>query len=118
MKSALGVIRCGILLLIAGSLSMAVPVRAQRGGEVAKATATLPAETQTVLHRLEALRELPDGAWFMHAGDLAHGEAAELDTSSWQKVSNGFKAPNEAVWFRQTYTVPAGLRPDRRAYLV
>jgi len=110
MKSALGVIRCGILLLIAGSLSMAVPVRAQRGGEVAKATATLPAETQTVLHRLEALRELPDGAWFMHAGDLAHGEAAELDTSSWQKVSNGFKAPNEAVWFRQTYTVPATLR--------
>ena len=33
--------------------------------------------------------ELPDGAWKMHTGDLAHGEAANLDESGWQAIVQG-----------------------------
>ena len=71
--------------------------------------ATLPADTDVVIDRLSSLRELPDGAWKLHAGDLAHGEAVNLDESDWQPIANGSKAPKDAVWFRQTYQIPATL---------
>jgi alpha-mannosidase len=69
----------------------------------------LPADAQTVVNRLGSFRELPDGVWKMHAGDLPHGEDVDLDDSSWQTVASNAKAPNEAVWFRQTYLVPETL---------
>ena len=62
-----------------------------------------------MIERLTSLRELPDGVWKMHAGDLAHGEAVSLDESGWQPIAMGDKAPNEAVWFRQTFQVPETL---------
>ncbi len=40
---------------------------------------------------------------------MAHGEAASLDDSGWQPIARQGKAPNEAVWFRQTVTVPPTL---------
>jgi alpha-mannosidase len=45
----------------------------------------------------------------MHSGDLAHGEAVKLDESSWQTIAPRSEAPNDSVWFRQTYTVPVTL---------
>ncbi len=33
----------------------------------------------------------------------------DLDDSAWQPIAPGAEAPNEAVWFRQTYEVPATL---------
>jgi len=78
--------------------------------EVAKTAGALPAESRVVLDRLTLLRELPDGAWKMHAGDLAHGEAATLDESDWTAIAAESDAPNDAVWFRQTYTIPATLQ--------
>ena len=45
----------------------------------------------------------------MHSGDLAHGEAIKLDESSWQSITPRSEAPNDALWFRQTYTVPVTL---------
>jgi alpha-mannosidase len=110
MKVALKMICSSVLLLLAGSLSVAVQAHGQRGSEYAKATATLPADAQAVLNRLGSLRELPDDTWKMHAGDLAHGEAANLDESGWKEIPRGYRAPNEAVWFRQTYTVPQTLK--------
>jgi len=77
--------------------------------EVQEIVANLAPQSRDVVARLMALRELPDGAWKMHAGDLAHGEAANLDESSWQSIAKGAKAPNDAVWFRQTYEVPSSL---------
>jgi alpha-mannosidase len=62
-----------------------------------------------VIGRLSRLHELPDGAWKMHSGDMAHGEAVNLDESSWEAKASGAKAPNDAVWFRQTYEVPQTL---------
>ena len=94
------------LFLPATVLLLASTAFAQRNTEFAKATALLPSDAQTVVDRLGSLHELPDGAWKMHGGDLAHGEDANLDESSWQTIDLGAKAPNDAVWFRQSYQVP------------
>jgi alpha-mannosidase len=74
--------------------------------EVGRLTANLQPESRAVIVRLSGLRELPDVAWKMHAGDLAHGEALDLDESSWQAIKPEGKASNEAVWFRQTFVMP------------
>jgi len=79
------------------------------GPAVAKAIATLPGSSQTVIARLAALNSLPEGTWRMHAGDLAHGEAVGLDDSAWKTIAVKDKASEEAVWFRQTITVPPTL---------
>jgi alpha-mannosidase len=113
MNSALKLrfVRFASLAVFAAALLFAGPARAaaQSAADAAKIVAGLPAETHAVLARLSELRELPDGIWEMHAGDLAHGEAVNLSGSSWQPIAKGSKAPNDAVWFRQSYQVPATL---------
>ena len=84
-------------------------MEAQSAADATKIAATLPADARAVIDRLSSLRELPDGAWKLHAGDLAHGEAVSLDESDWQPIGPRSKAPKDAVWFRQTYQVPATL---------
>ncbi len=82
---------------------------AQTAAQAAQIAATLPADARAVIDRLSSLRELPDRAWKLHSGDLAHGEAVNLDESDWQPIATGTKAPKEAVWFRETYQIPATL---------
>src|ERR1039457_5314833 len=67
----------------------------QRNTEMAKAAALLPPDSRTVVDRLSSLRELPAGAWKMHTGDIAHGEDANLDDSSWKRIAVGEKGPKE-----------------------
>jgi alpha-mannosidase len=93
-------------LAAAGFVGRAV---AQSPEEAAKMAAVLQPESRAVIDRLSGLRELPDGTWKMHGGDLAHGEAASLDESGWEPIQRGAKAPNDAVWFRQTFQIPATL---------
>ncbi|HEY3707516.1 MAG TPA: glycoside hydrolase family 38 C-terminal domain-containing protein [Terracidiphilus sp.] len=82
-------------------------VEAQRvAAEVARVAGKLPKESQAVITRLTLLGNLPEGGWKMHAGDLAHGEAVGLDESSWETQKVPGRAPNDPVWFRQTYTIP------------
>ncbi len=83
--------------------------RSQDAKEAAKIVAALPAPAQQVVAQLSTLSELPDGAWKMHSGDIAHGETIGLDESGWQPIANPGTAPNDAVWFRQTVTVPTTL---------
>ena len=61
------------------------------------------------MDRLGSLGELPADVWKMHAGDVAHGEDPDLDVRAWQPIAVGEKAPNDAVWFRQTIHVPETL---------
>jgi alpha-mannosidase len=98
-------------LIFAGALLLAGPSRigAQSANEAGKIAASLQPESRAVIDRLAGLHELPSGAWKLHAGDLAHGEAVNLDESTWQPIAKGAKAPNDAVWFRQTYQVPETL---------
>jgi alpha-mannosidase len=105
-------LRCrlfAILLLPVASLSFTGSSGAQSAADAAKIAGTLPTESRAVVARLSGLRELPDGVWKMHAGDLAHGEVVGLDESGWQAIKPREKAPNEAMWFRQTYQVPETL---------
>jgi alpha-mannosidase len=99
----LSMLTAAILLAGAGRLA------AQSANDAAKIAAGLPPESRAVIERLSGLRELPDGVWKTHAGDLAHGEAVSLDESAWQVIKPGSDAPKEAVWFRQTYQVPETL---------
>ena len=96
-------------LLAIAALAFTLTAHAQDAKEAAKIAAALPAPAQQVIAQLSTLSELPDGAWKMHSGDIAHGESISLDESSWQAIKNPGSAPNDAVWFRQTVTVPATL---------
>jgi alpha-mannosidase len=106
------------LIVFAAALLFAVPseTRAQTAveasklaAEAAKIVGGLPPASRAVIERLSNLRVLPDGVWKIHSGDLAHGESVNLDETGWQPIEPRTKAPNEAVWFRQTYEVPATL---------
>jgi alpha-mannosidase len=103
--------RFASLAFLAAVALLAGPDRmeTQTAAQAAQIAATLPAESRAVIERLSGLRELPDGAWKIHAGDLAHGEAVNIDESDWQPIVNGAKAPKDAVWFHQTYQIPATL---------
>ena len=106
-------LRCrfsAFLLLIAANLFFTVYSGAQSAADAARMAAGLQPESQLVIERLSSLHEIPDGAWKMHAGDLAHGETVGLDENGWQVTKPGDNAPNEAIWFRQTYEVPATLK--------
>jgi len=92
------------------SASAQTLVEARRvAAEVARVAGKLPPESQAVITRLTLLGYLPDGAWKTHSGDVAHGEAVNLDESGWETAKIPGEAPNDAVWFRQTYTVPETL---------
>ena len=62
-----------------------------------------------VIGRLSNLQSLPDGAWKTHAGDVAHGEAVNLDETGWEPVPKDGKLGTDAIWLRQTYKVPPTL---------
>jgi len=85
---------------------VALPAAAQRGSEFGRATALLPAPSQTVVNRLLSLSQLPAGTWKMHEGDLPHGEAVSLDESGWQDAKVGTHYATGAMWFRQTVELP------------
>ena len=100
-------LRFGVICL--GIVTIAASASAQPPTDFKKATALLPPDAQTVVDRLGSFRELPDGQWRMHSGNLPHGEDVDLDDSGWQTVAPNSKASNDSVWFRQTYTVPETL---------
>jgi alpha-mannosidase len=92
--------------LLTGIVCLASPLWAQSADSILK---TLPPTTQKVVGQLEELNNLPSGPWRFHAGDVPHGESTTLDDSSWPLVNPGSDGPNEAVWYRQTITVPGKL---------
>ena len=95
--------------LVAIVLSFTAPVRAQSEEEVAKISAKLSKPSQDVIQRLSALDVLTAKGWKMHAGNLAHGEAVDLDDSNWPTVDAGSEAGTDAVWYRRSITVPPTL---------
>src|ERR1035438_3223582 len=104
----LGVV-LAVLFTSCTAVFFAGPAYAQAALDAAKIAAALPPDSRAVIDRLSILHELPDGVWKLHAGDLAHGEAVDMDESSWQPIVGGSTASNDAVWFRQSYQVPETL---------
>jgi len=108
--TALLVLVAAFVLAHSNSMRAQTAVEAAKlAAEAAKTVSNLPPESRAVVERLSNLRVLPDGVWKMHSGDLAHGEAVNVDEAGWQTIEAKTKAPNDAVWFRQTYEVPATL---------
>ena len=92
-------------LLLAAPLSG--PVRAD--AQATDAPANLSPATRRTIEQLASLNQLPAGEWKFHAGDVSHGEAPDLDDSSWQTASPKSRAPMEAVWYRRWIEVPKTL---------
>ena len=97
---------CVVLFAIFSVTFFASRTQAQSPAEAATISAHLEPQVQAVIAKLSTLPNLPDAAWKMHAGDLAHGEAANLDDSGWQPVALKAKVTTDAVWFRQTIQIP------------
>ena len=70
-----------LMLLFTGALLLTGRLGAQNAAGASKIAASLPPESRAVIERLSSLHELPDGVWKTHPGDLAHGEAVNLDES-------------------------------------
>lgn len=69
----------------------------------------LSAEAQNTLKTLQSLGSLKMDGWRMHPGDIAHGEAVDLNDTDWKAVAPGTNLSAEAVWFRKTVEVPKDL---------
>ncbi|MBS1813923.1 MAG: alpha-mannosidase [Acidobacteria bacterium] len=95
-------------LVLLGSLAAGAAALAQ-DVQPAAANVLSPASNET-LKTLNALSTIPGVSWRYHAGDLAHGEAANLDDSQWKKVTKSLSAGLDAAWFRTTVTVPKSLK--------
>ena len=95
-----------VLATVCGAILCAGHAAAQSASEAAKIAASLQPQSRAVIEHLSGLYELPDGGWKIHPGDLAHGEAVNLDDSGWEAIKPQSDAPNDAVWFRQTVQVP------------
>ena len=96
---------CALAICLSGQ-TLAIAQSPQQVAEIVK---SLDGNSQAVVARLGELNRLPADEWRFHAGDLAHGEAADLDDSSWPLVKAGATAPQDAVWFRRWIEVPQSL---------
>jgi alpha-mannosidase len=100
----------GVLLTSALFFAPLCPsASAQRRRHASDIPSTLSPESQKVVERLGGFDNLPAETWRSHAGDLAHGEAVDLDDSSWPVVKPGAQAGTDAVWYRQLVEVPKTL---------
>ena len=108
MASHLGVRIAHLVLLIAGfGLLAASGAFAQSLTD--DAVKSLSPASQDAIHQLATLSELPAAQWRFHRGDVAHGEAPDLDDSSWTLVERGSGDDIDAVWYRRMIEVPKTL---------
>ena len=75
----------------------------------AQALKALSHPSQQVIEKLSQLNHLPADEWRFHAGDVEHGEAVDLDDSSWPIAKPRVDASDEAVWYRRLVEVPKTL---------
>jgi len=69
----------------------------------------LSAAATDVLDALGQIDQLPAEEWRVHAGDMPHGEAINLDDSAWPEVKGPYLGTTGTMWFRRTITVPPNL---------
>jgi alpha-mannosidase len=79
---------------------------AQGRQEVQQVAKNLSPAAQATVERLGQLNAFDADDWHYHVGDLAHGEAADLNDASWQVVKPGAEAPAGAAWYRRVIEVP------------
>ena len=72
----------------------------------AQAIALYSPGAQQTLNQLSSLDHLPGGVWKYHTADIAHGEDAGLDDSSWPAAKEGTEYAKEGMWLRSWIEVP------------
>ena len=78
--------------------------------QTADALKTLSGPAQAVIARLSKMSSIPINDWRFHIGAFAHGEAVDLDDSSWQTIHTPFQSDTkDTVWFRTWVEVPKAL---------
>jgi alpha-mannosidase len=90
-------------------LSFAPAAHAQKRADADPPVAALSPQTQEAIQRLDTLSSLPADEWRFHLGDMAHGEAPDLDDSGWTPVKKDSGDYNDAVWYRRMVEVPKNL---------
>src|SRR3984957_1615701 len=65
---------------------------------------------QTVIDRLESIETMPANEWQYHAGDLAHGESTDPDTTPWTSIQLPFVASKQEIWLRRWVVVPKDVK--------
>jgi alpha-mannosidase len=68
-----------------------------------------PGKLELVSRALNSLTHLPADGWRVHPADIDHGEAVDLQDSSWNVVHPNSNGPNEAIWYRRWIEVPKDL---------
>ena len=94
-----------VVLLSSAARAQDDPVAEQS----ARALKSLSPPSQQVIAKLSQLNRLPAADWRFHVGDVPHGEAVDLDDSSWPIAKPDVDASNQAVWYRRLVEVPKTL---------
>src|ERR1700739_886444 len=91
-----------LFLVFVSALFLTTPILAQTElpDEAKQELKKLPPEGQALIPKLFARDWWPQPQWKMHAADLPHGEAMDLNDSDWQSVTVPSQGPVEAVWYR------------------
>src|SRR5277367_3663839 len=94
------------LLCFLANLALATSPRAPN---VPQQKTDAPDTLENTVRTLRGLMNLPAEEWKFHVGDVAHGEATDLDDSSWEIKKGGTQAPSDSVWYRRWIEVPKNL---------
>ena len=97
------------LLITLGTLACSSLAAAQSAEQAKEITKSLGSQSQSVVSRLSELNHLAADEWRFHSGDIPHGEAVNLDDSSWKEVKGGTETGEDAQWFRRWIEVPGTL---------
>ncbi len=98
-------LRSSLHLVAAAGLCLGAPLAHAQSDPKVEPLA-LSAHAQAVLTALAGATALPAPEWRVHAGDLAHGEAPDLDDSAWPMAKGPYVSGPDPVWFRRTIVVP------------
>jgi alpha-mannosidase len=88
---------------------LVVTLLAWPGAVLGQQAASVNPAIGSVTSRLRTLTRLPAEEWRYHEGDLAHGEAIDLDDKDWSVAQKDSYAPVGAVWYRRWVEVPPTL---------
>jgi len=109
IEGSASTLSCGLLaatICVFATLLGSGNANAQSAEQAAQVVKSLDSNSQAAIARLSELNRLPADEWRFHVGDLAHGEATDLDDSSWEVVKAQAKGSLEAEWFRRWIEVP------------
>ena len=92
-----------------GAIVLALTASAHATAVPKASPAALSPQAQNALKFLHSLDRVPLINWRMHSGNLPHGEAADLDDSSWPAVNAPQSLSTDTVWLRTTVVLPRDL---------